>query len=271
MTERPVTEPLNAAEDAAARALRDAVEKGEPCPPVRGTLPAGDVESAYRVQRHNLELGVRAGRRIVGRKIGLTSEAVQRQLGVDQPDFGALFADTWFHDGGSVPAGLFLQPKVEAEVALVLCDDVTVEQPTVADIALAVQYVVPAIEVVDSRVDQWDIDIVDTVADNASAGGFVLGGPYHALAGVDLGAVAVSIRLGDEEVSAGTGRACLGHPLNAATWLAARMAALGDPLRRGDIVLTGALGPMRSAEPGDAFVADFGSFGSVSISFATRG
>ncbi len=253
-----------------ARTLRAAVETHTACRPVRALLPAGDVEAAYRVQRHNLEVAIGAGRRIVGRKIGLTSEAVQRQLGVDQPDFGALFADTWFPDRAVVPPGTFLQPKVEAEVALILSEDVTVEQPTVADLVRAVQFVVPAIEIVDSRIDGWDIDIVDTVADNASAGGFVLGGPYHRLEGLDLAAVAMTIRMGTDEVSKGTGRACLGHPLNAATWLAARLVALGDPLRRGDVILTGALGPMRAASPGDEFVADFGAFGTVAVSFGSH-
>lgn len=257
------------AETDAAHRLRAAVEGRTPCPPVRHLLPPGDVDAAYRVQRANVEEGGRAGRRIVGRKIGLTSVAVQQQLGVDQPDFGALFADTSFPDRGSVPAGTFLQPKVEAEVAFVLSDDLTVEQPTVADLVGTIAFVVPALEIVDSRIAAWDIDIVDTVADNASAGGFVLGGPYHRLAGLDLACIQMVLRLGDEQVSEGLGRACLGNPLNAATWLAARMVQLGAPLRAGDVIMSGALGPMCNVSPGDAFTADFGPFGSVGITFAS--
>lgn len=160
----------------AADLLAEATRTGVPCPPVRDLFEEGaDLRTAYAVQQLNVRRGSDAGRRIVGRKIGLTSVAVQRQLGVDQPDFGALFADMAVPDGGTVPAGRLLQPKVEAEVALVLGRDLPHPECTVVDVLRAVDFVLPALEIVDSRVRDWDISLLDTVADNASSGLYVLG------------------------------------------------------------------------------------------------
>ncbi|WP_369077431.1 2-keto-4-pentenoate hydratase, partial [Amycolatopsis solani] len=167
---------MNPAVREAAELLRNAVGAGKPCLPIRDLFTFGDIESAYAVQRLNTEHALAAGRRLAGRKIGLTSPAVQRQLGVAQPDFGTLFADMAVADGGTVPAGRLLQPKVEAEVALVLSDDLPDPDCTAADVVRATGFAVPALEIVDSRITDWDISIVDTVADNASSGLFVLGG-----------------------------------------------------------------------------------------------
>lgn len=255
----------------AAAVLEEAARTGVSCPPVRSLLPEADVEAAYAVQRLNVQQGVVAGRRIVGRKIGLTSPAVQRQLGVDQPDFGALFADMAVPEGGTVPAGRLLQPKVEAEVALVLGSDLPHRQCTVVDVIRAADFALPALEIVDSRVKDWDISIVDTVADNASSGLYVLGGSPVPLTGLDLRAVRMTMTQGGEVVSEGTGADCLGSPLNAAAWLASALAGMGDPLRAGDVVLTGALGPMVPAAPGDVFEARISNLGSVRVAFAAEG
>ncbi|MER5177879.1 fumarylacetoacetate hydrolase family protein [Streptomyces sp. NPDC002896] len=255
----------------AADALVEATRTGVACPPLRTLFADGDVESAYAVQRLNVERGVAAGRRIVGRKIGLTSPAVQAQLGVGQPDFGALFADMAVADGGTVEAGRLLQPKVEAEVALVLGADLPHRDCTVADVLRATDFALPALELVDSRIAGWDITIVDTVADNASSGLFVLGGTPVPLTQVDLRGVRMSMTSGDKVVSEGTGADCLGGPLNAAVWLASTLAAMGDPLRAGDVVLTGALGPMAVAAPGDAFEASISGLGTVQVAFAPEG
>ncbi|MGO1052923.1 2-keto-4-pentenoate hydratase [Crossiella sp. CA198] len=250
----------------AADALAEAARTGLACPPVRSLFAEGDVTAAYAVQRVNVAAAVTAGRRITGRKIGLTNPAVQRQLGVDQPDFGALFADTEVGDRGVVEPGRLLQPKVEAEVALILDQDLPGTEYRPEDIRRAVRYALPALEIVDSRIAGWDISFVDTVADNASAGLYVLGTPVP-LGELDLRTVLMSMRRNGKEVSTGIGANCLDDPLIAAAWLANTLAALGDPVRAGDVVLTGALGPVVNAVPGDHFGAEISGLGGVSVHF----
>jgi 2-keto-4-pentenoate hydratase len=255
-----------------AALLAEAENTGRPVPPVRERFAADDLAAAYAVQRAGVERKLAAGRRIVGRKIGLTSAAVQAQLGVGQPDFGALLSDMAVPDDGIVPAGRLLQPRVEAEVALVLAHDLDVSEPNIADVIRATAFALPALEIVDSRIAGWDITITDTVADNASSGLFVLGGTPVPLTATDLRAARMTLRRTsggkDEEVARGTGADCLDGPLNAAVWLARTLAEQGDPLRAGDIVLTGALGPMVAAAPGDRFEAEITSLGSVRVRFA---
>jgi 2-keto-4-pentenoate hydratase len=253
----------------AADTLYDAERSGVPCSPVRSLLAEGDVTSAYAVQRMNVERRLHEGRRVVGRKIGLTSPAVQAQLGVDQPDYGALLSDMAVADGATVPAGRLLQPKIEAEVALVLGRDLPHPQTTVADVIRAVDFALPALEIVDSRIAGWDITLVDTVADNASSGLFVLGTAPVPLTSVDLRSVRMTLLKNGQPVSEGSGRDCLDGPLNAAVWLASTLASMGDPLREGDIVLTGALGPMAVATPGSSFEARISGLGGVRVGFAT--
>lgn len=252
----------------AADRLRRAEGSGQACAPVRTLFEAGDLAAAYAVQAMNVERGVAGGRRIVGRKIGLTARSVQRQLGVDQPDYGILFADMEVADGEVVALGRVLQPKAEAEVALVLERDLTVEQPTVADVIRATAYALPAIEIVGSRIAGWDIDILDTIADNASSGAFVLGPSPRRLADLDLRLCGMAMFRSGEPVSVGAGIACLGHPLIAAQWLARTMVRVGRPLLAGDIVLTGALGPMVAVQPGDVLEARIEGLGRVSVAFA---
>ncbi|MGW4524052.1 2-keto-4-pentenoate hydratase [Amycolatopsis sp. NPDC004378] len=262
---------MNTAVREAADRLQNAVDTGKPCLPIRDLFTFGDIEAAYAVQRLNTERALAAGRRPAGRKIGLTSPAVQRQLGVAQPDFGALFADMAVADGGTVPARRLLQPKIEAEVALVLADDLPDPVCTAADVMRATGFAVPALEIVDSRITDWDISIVDTVADNASSGLFVLGGTRVPLDRVDLRTVRMTLSRNGKVVSAGTGADCLGSPLAAARWLASTSARRGDPLQAGDIVLTGALGPMVPVTPGDVFHAEISGLGSVRVAFAPEG
>ncbi|PWU27928.1 2-keto-4-pentenoate hydratase [Pseudomonas sp. RW407] len=260
--------------EAAAR-LRQARDSGQPCAPVRDLIQqagqqgnAAALDLAYAVQQRNNAADIAAGWRPVGHKIGLTSRAVQRQLGVDQPDFGRLFAQMARGDGQPIAWSDCQQPKVEAEIALVLEHDLCHERHTLADILRATAFALPAIEIVGSRITNWDISLLDTVADNASSGLFVLGSRPVRLERLDLVNCGMSLSRRGEPVSVGAGAACLDNPLNAALWLADTMARLGEPLRAGDVILTGALGPMVPVRPGDVFSADIQGLGRVSAAFA---
>ncbi len=251
----------------AAQALREASGTGEWLAPLRVQYASLDATSAYEIQRINADLRVAAGHRVVGRKIGLTARAVQAQLGVDQPDFGTLFDDMGYGDGEPVPVSALQQPKIEAEVAFILGRDLDMARPGFADVLSAVDYALPALEIVGSRIANWDIKFVDTVADNASSAAYVLGATPRTLREFDPRLCGMVTMLRGEPVSTGAGAACLGHPLNAVVWLARTMAELGTPLRAGDLVLSGALGPMVPVQPGDVFDAHINGLGSVKAVF----
>ena len=255
--------------DRAAAQLRSAAETGEACAPVREVLGTStDIDAGYAVQERNTRLAIENGRRVSGRKIGITSQAVMEQIGVDQPDFGTLFVDMEFGDGVPIPSERLMQPRAEGEVALVLEHDLDHGEHSFNDIIRATAYALPSIEIVDSRIADWDIRIVDTVADNASCGLYVLGGRPVPLDRIDLRIVPMSMSVNGEEVATGVGAACLGHPLHAARWLADTMSQRGTPLVAGDVVMTGALGPMRPIAAGDLIVANFGDLGTVTTSLS---
>ncbi len=246
--------------------LLAARSSGVACPPVRDLLDPATAEEAYAVQLAWIEQRIDEGAHVVGRKIGLTNPVVQRQLGVDSPDYGFLLADTQYDDGGTIGAGVLLQPRVEAEIAFVLRSDLDLADPTEHDVVAATDYVCAALEIVDSRIAGWDIRLVDTIADNASAGAFVLGTERHSLTG-DLSDATMSMHRDGEVVSEGSGADCMGTPLRAMAWLARVCAELGSPLRAGEIVLSGALGRVVDAHEGDRFSAEISGLGRVSVEF----
>lgn len=249
-----------------AERLRNAYSTGA-VPPLRDGLEPTDGVGAYAVQRINTQYWQAQGRRIVGRKIGLTSKAIQAQLGVNQPDFGVLFADMAIPSGGVLRPATVLQAKAEAEIALVLAQDVDLLEASPEQMAAATAYAVVAIEIVDSRIADWKITFADTVADNGSSAFFVLGTAHKPLADLDLYTCGMVLEVNGTVGSVGAGAACLGHPLNAAAWLARTLSAAGEKLKAGDVLLTGALGPMVTLAPGDRVVARVGGLGSASFRY----
>ena len=258
---------MNAVVDRLATRLQQAESARQPIDPIAGEIGEGNVEAAYAVQSEVTRRGIAGGRRLVGRKIGLTSKAVQQQLGVDQPDDGALFADMEVPTGEAITAARLIQPRVEAEIALVLERDLAGEDLTLGELMRSTAYAVAALEVVDSRIRDWKISILDTVADNGSSARYVLGASPRRLTDVDLGACGMTMTRNGAIASIGCGSACLGHPLRAALWLARAMARAGQPLRSGDVVLTGALGPVSPVAVGEVYEARISGFGPVSVTF----
>lgn len=229
---------------AAAKRLAEARRTLVVCDPVRELIGETSQDDAYAVQEAYVRAELEAGHRLVGRKIGLTSRVVQEQFGVAQPDFGVLFDHMIYGSTEPIEVGGFLQPRVEGELAFVLDRDLDSPTTTVVDVLRATDYVLPAIEVVDSRIAGWDIRITDTIADNASSGAVVLGTTPYSLTGLDLVDVGMVIEYEGEPVSVGAGSACLGSPVNAVAWLAREVARRGSPLKAGEVILSGALGPM---------------------------
>ncbi len=253
---------------AAADRLLEAGTSGVACEPVSDLLGDGTIADAYAVQDVNTERRLAGGARLVGRKIGLTAPVVQAQLGVDQPDYGMLFADGAVDDAAEIEHGRLIAPRAEAEIAFVLDRDLPYPDTTMAEVLRAIDYAVAAIEIVDSRIADWRIGILDTVADNGSAALFVTGSRPVSMRDFDPISCGMVMEQAGEPVSTGAGRACMGSPVAATAWLARAMAAAGRPLLAGDTVLSGALGPMVAAEPGDVFEARISGLGSVTTAFA---
>ena len=250
-----------------AERIRAAYE-GAPAQPLAADLQSADVASLYALQDINTTWWLDHGRQLAGRKIGLTSAATQAQLGADRPNHGVLYADTAIDDGGVVPLAAGLrQPRAEAEVALVLGRDLTSSTTTVADVIAAVAYATAAIEIVDSRIADWKVTFADMVADNGFAARYVLSRSPRSLLDLDLLTCGMILEINGRIASLGAGAACLGHPLAAAAWLARTLAATGRPLTAGEVILTGALGPMVPVKPGDVVQVTIGGLGQARVSF----
>ena len=252
---------------AAVARLAEAQETRVPCAPVRDLIGTDDLDAAYAVQQGLVRARLDAGATVVGRKIGATSEAVQQQLGVDQPDFGYLLDDMDVSGRRPVSMRTLLQPRVEAEVAFVLARDL--DQPDVSQqtVREAVEVALPALEIVDSRIADWRFGFTDTVADNASSGLYVVGQEGRALDEIEPRDVTMSLTINGEERSSGRGEACLGDPLEALRWLAVQAQRYGDPLRAGQVVLSGALGPFVPFAAGDKVEASISGFDTLSVEF----
>lgn len=250
-----------------AAKLRQAQATKTTIGPIRDEIGEHNEEMAYAIQKINTNHRLLDGARIVGKKIGLTSIKVQEQFGITSPDFGILFDDMEVLNGLSLPMSETMQPKVEAELAFILGASLDAENLTIIDIINAIDYVLPSIEVVGSRIENWNIRIADTVADNASASHYVLGHSPKMLDDIDVVNCKMEMTINGEVKSSGSGKDCMGSPLNAVLWLAKKMQSLDQPLQAGELILSGSLGPMVAVEAGDVVEAVFGGLGTVSVSF----
>jgi 2-keto-4-pentenoate hydratase len=250
-----------------ADALRDAEAGRRPIPPLRETWPEIDVVDAYEIQLLNIRRRLGAGAGVRGHKVGLSSKAMQDMMGVDEPDYGHLLTDMEVSSDEPVPAGRYCYPRVEVEVAFVLGETLPGAGCTEDDVLRATEYVAPAIELIDSRIADWDIRIADTIADNASSAGFVLGPERVSPHEVDLRAIEAVLMRNGEKVAEGRSDAVLGNPVTAVAWLADKVAGFGVTLEAGHVILPGSVHRAIDVRPGDAFVADFEGFGSVHLSF----
>jgi 2-oxopent-4-enoate hydratase len=257
--------------DELAARLWQAEVEGKPIEPLTDDHPHLTVEDAYAIQTVNVERRAAAGRVIRGRKVGLTSRVMQQLLGVDEPDFGVLLDHMFVEDGGVVEPRTLLQPRVEAEMAFVMARELAGPGVTTADVLTATAGVLPAIEIVDSRIADWRIQLVDTVADNASCGRVVIGGRLTPVTAVDLRLTGMLFYRNGVPIDSGAGAAALGNPAYCVAWLANRLGELGSGLRAGDIVLPGALHRMVPARPGDVFQAEFAHLGDVTVRFTSPG
>jgi len=252
-----------------AQALLEALETRTPIDPVTKRWPDVSLEAAYAVQLRGVKYRVARGGYVKGHKVGLTSHAMQRMLGVDEPDYGHLIDDMFHCEGDEISATRFVQPRVEPELAFVLSERLVGPGATVADAGRAVESVHPTLEIIDSRIRDWRITLIDTIADNASSGGVVLGARASKPHAGDLATAGCILTRNGELVETGAGGAVLGHPLAALVWLANTLGERGEALERGQVVLSGACTRAVAVEPGDVVVADFGKLGSATAVFAS--
>jgi 2-keto-4-pentenoate hydratase len=226
-----------------------------------------DVVDAYEIQLINIRQKVAEGARIIGHKVGLSSEAMQKMMNVDEPDYGHLLDDMQVFEDQPVASGRFLYPRVEVEVGFILSDDLPGAGCTEDDVLAATAAFAPSIELIDTRITNWQIKLCDTIADNASSAGWVLGEARVSPKDIDITAINAVLTNNGEVVAEGRSDAVLGNPVTAVAWLARKVEAFGVRLRAGDIVLPGSCTRAIDAPPGSRFVADFSGLGSVRLSF----
>ena len=250
-----------------ADALRDAEASRRPVPPLRETWPGIDVVDAYEIQLLNIRRRLEAGAVVRGHKVGLSSKAMQEMMNVDEPDYGHLLSDMEVSAGQTVSAGAYCYPRVEVEVAFILGETLPGKGCTEEDVLRATEYVAPSIELIDSRVVDWNIQIADTIADNASSAGFVLGAERVRPDDVDLRSIEAVLTRSGEKVAAGRSDAVLGNPVTAVAWLARKVASFGVTLEAGHVILPGSVHRAIDVRPGDDFEAVFDGLGTVQLSF----
>lgn len=251
-----------------AQHLADARSKGEGVQPITELDPDITIDEAYFVQLYTVNEYVQNGQRITGKKIGLTSKAVQDNLGVGEPDYGHLLNSMKVDNGGTVPFSRVLQPKIEGELAFILKEDLVGPNVTTFDVVKATDVIVPAIEIVDSRIKDWKITLADTVADNASSGLYVLGNKMKKLTDIDIKQLGMALYKNDKIINTGVGAAALGDPAKCVAWLANKLERYDITLKAGEIILSGALSAMVDVEPGDYFRVKFNELGEVGVLFS---
>jgi 2-oxopent-4-enoate/cis-2-oxohex-4-enoate hydratase len=248
--------------------LFDAMRKRQTIRPFTERFDDFTIDDAYHVSLRMVERRVQAGERIIGKKIGVTSKAVQNMLNVYQPDFGYLTDSMAYSEGEEMPISkLLMQPKAEGEIAFILKKDLMGPGVTNADVLAATDCVIPCFEVVDSRIENWEIKIQDTVADNASCGLFMLGDKAISPRKIDLTTCGMVVEKNGSIISTGAGAAALGSPVNCVTWLANTLGQFGIPLKAGEVILSGSLVPLESVKAGDHMSVSIGGMGSASVRF----
>ena len=253
--------------DELAADLAQAERSGEPIAPLTAAYPDIDVVDAYEIQLINIRQRVAEGARVLGHKVGLSSLAIQQMMGVDEPDYGHLLDEMQLFEDTPVKANRYLYPRVEVEVGFVLNADLPGAGCTEDDVLAATEALVPSIELIDTRITDWKIGLCDTIADNASSAGFVLGEARVSPRDIDVKGIDAVLRCNGEVVAQGRTDAVLGNPVTAVAWLARKVDGFGVRLRKGDVVLPGSCTKAIDAHPGDNFVADFAGLGSVRLSF----
>jgi 2-keto-4-pentenoate hydratase len=248
-----------------------ASQTGVPVEPLTKRHPSLEIDDAYAIQSLNIDRQVAQGARVCGRKVGLTSVPMQELLGVNEPDYGVLLDHMFVEDGDEIALESLLQPRIEAEVAFVMEQDLTGPGITAARALTAIAGAFPAVEIVDSRVANWEIKLVDTVADNASSGLLVMGGNLCKVTDIDLRLIGVVVTRNGQLVDTGAGAAVLGNPARCVAWLANKLASFGASLSAGDVILPGAVHRMIGVAPGDMFRAEFAHLGSVTVRFSGPG
>ena len=252
---------------ALAKELLQAEESGEPIEPISKRYPAATVDDAYAIQVAGVRLRVAGGDSVRGHKVGLTARVMQQQFGVDTPDFGQLRASMFHDEGKPLRTDQLIAPRVEPEISFVLARPLKGPGVTVADVLAATDFVVPSLEIIDSRIRDWQINIVDTIADNASSALVVVGGTRTDLADIDPRLIGVSLRTNGEVAATGASGAVLGNPVIAVAWLANTLAAHGQSLHEGDLVMPGSCTRAIPLTAGTTVRADFDVLGCVTVSF----
>ncbi|MGZ4525780.1 MAG: 2-keto-4-pentenoate hydratase [Mycobacterium sp.] len=253
--------------DELAADLAQAERSREPIAPLTSGYPDIDVVDAYEIQLINIRQRVAEGARVLGHKVGLSSKAMQQMMGVDEPDYGHLLDEMQVFEDTPVKAGRYLYPRVEVEVGFILSEDLPGAECTEDDVLAATEALVPSIELIDTRITDWKIALCDTIADNASSAGFVLGEARVSPADIDVKAIDAVLTRNGEVIAEGRSDAVLGNPVTAVAWLARKVESFGVRLRKGDVVLPGSCTRAIDARAGDEFLADFAGLGSVRLSF----